>query len=396
MRLSNTITTITGGGSDGWDLFIKARKMISQGHDITELTIGEHDIKTDTRILEAMHAAALGGATGYAMVPGIDALRHAVAQRLEERTGTATTPDNVLITAGGQAALFAAFRAALDEGDTALYINPYYATYPGTIRSVGGRPQAVVAEADNGFLPSYEALDAAATAAAARGAPAKALLINSPNNPTGAVYPRDTLAAIAAVAVKHDLIVISDEVYDTQVWEGEHLSIRALEGMAERCFVVGSMSKSHAMTGSRVGWLVGPEAAMGHVLNLLTNTNYGVAGFTQEAALFALGLGSTFEADIAAPFQRRRALAQKALEGQNAIRLSKPSGAMYLMLDIRATGLSGDAFADKLLMERAIAVMPGESFGSAAAGHVRIAMTIPDAPFEAAIKEIAAFSAALV
>ena len=388
MRLSNTITTITGGGSDGWDLFIKARKMISEGHDITELTIGEHDIKTDTRILEAMHAAALGGATGYAMVPGIDDLRNAVATRLTARTGVPTTLDNVLITAGGQAALFAAFRAAIDEGDTALYINPYYATYPGTIRSVGGVPKAVTAEADNGFLPTFEALDAAA-------AGAKALLINSPNNPTGAVYGRDTLKAIAAVAKKHDLIVISDEVYDTQVWEGEHISIRSLEGMSERTFVVGSMSKSHAMTGSRVGWLVGPDEAMGHVLNLLTNTNYGVAGFTQRAALFALGLGEAFESEIGAPFQRRRALAQKALEGQNAIRLSQPSGAMYLMLDIRATGLSGDDFADKLLMERHIAVMPGESFGDAAAGHVRIAMTIPDAPFEAAIKEIAAFAANL-
>ncbi|MFY9467994.1 MAG: pyridoxal phosphate-dependent aminotransferase [Lentibacter algarum] len=388
MRLSNTITTITGGGSDGWDLFIKARKMISEGHNITELTIGEHDIKTDTRILEAMHAAALGGATGYAMVPGIDDLRNAVATRLTARTGVPTTLDNVLITAGGQAALFAAFRAALDEGDTALYINPYYATYPGTIRSVGGVPKAVTAEADNGFLPTFEALDSAA-------AGAKALLINSPNNPTGAVYGRDTLKAIAAVAKKHDLIVISDEVYDTQVWEGEHISIRSLEGMAERTFVVGSMSKSHAMTGSRVGWLVGPDEAMGHVLNLLTNTNYGVAGFTQRAALFALGLGEAFESEIGAPFQRRRALAQKALEGQNAIRLSQPSGAMYLMLDIRATGLSGDDFADRLLMERHIAVMPGESFGDAAAGHVRIAMTIPDAPFEAAIKEIAAFAANL-
>ena len=388
MRLSNTITTITGGGSDGWDLFIKARKMISEGHDITELTIGEHDIKTDTRILEAMHAAALGGATGYAMVPGIDDLRNAVATRLAARTGVPTTLGNVLITAGGQAALFAAFRAALDEGDTALYINPYYATYPGTIRSVGGVPKAVTAEADNGFLPTFEALDAAA-------AGAKALLINSPNNPTGAVYGRDTLKAIAAVAIKHDLIVISDEVYDTQVWEGEHISIRSLEGMAERTFVVGSMSKSHAMTGSRVGWLVGPDEAMGHVLNLLTNTNYGVAGFTQRAALFALGLGEAFESEIGAPFQRRRALAQKALEGQNAIRLSQPSGAMYLMLDIRATGLSGDDFADRLLMERHIAVMPGESFGDAAAGHVRIAMTIPDAPFEAAIKELAAFAANL-
>lgn len=388
MRLSRTITNITGGGSDGWGLFLKARRMIAEGTPVTELTIGEHDIKTDARILEAMNKAALGGATGYAMVPGIDPLREAVAERLTARTGVPTALDNVLITAGGQAALFAAFRAALDEGDRALFIDPYYATYPGTIRSQGGIPVAVKARASDGFQPSFEAMDAAADGA-------KAILINSPNNPTGAVYTRETLDAVAAVAEKHDLIVISDEVYDTQVWDGEHLSIRALPRMAERTFVIGSMSKSHAMTGSRVGWLVGPEEAMGHVTNLLTNTNYGVAGFTQEAALFALGLGEDFEAQIAEPFRRRRALAQKALDGQNLLRLSPPSGAMYIMLDVRATGLSGDDFADRLLEERHIAVMPGGSFGEAAAGHIRVAMTIPDAPFEAAIKEIAAFTAEL-
>lgn len=388
MQLSNTITNITGGGSDGWHLFLKARTMIDAGTDVTELTIGEHDITTDRRILDAMHASALGGATGYAMVPGIDSLREAVAARLQARTGVATTRDNVLITAGGQAALFAAFRALLDEGERALFIDPYYATYPGTIRSVGGVPVPVKARSRDGFQPRFEDMDAEA-------AGAKAILINSPNNPTGAIYGRETLEAIAELARKHDLAVISDEVYDTQVWDGEHISIRALPGMAERTFVVGSMSKSHAMTGSRVGWLVGPEEAMAHVVNLLTNTNYGVAGFTQEAALHALGLGESFEEEIAAPFRRRRALAQKALAGQNAIRLLPPSGAMYLMLDIRASGLSGDDFADRLLEERHIAVMPGESFGAAAAGHVRVAMTIPDAPFEAAIHEIASFAQAL-
>lgn len=388
MQLSKTITNITGGGSDGWELFLKARAMIAEGVDVTELTIGEHDIKTDRRILDAMHAAALGGATGYAMVPGIDSLRAAVAERLQTRTGVATSFENVLITAGGQAALFAAFRALLDEGDRALFIDPYYATYPGTIRSVGGVPVPVKARSRDGFQPRFEEMDAQAKGA-------KAILINTPNNPTGAVYSRDTLEAVAELAQKHDLAVISDEVYDTQVWEGEHLSIRALPRMAARTFTVGSMSKSHAMTGSRVGWLVGPDEAMAHVVNLLTNTNYGVAGFTQEAALHALELGEAFEEEIAAPFRRRRALAQKALAGQNAVRLLPPSGAMYLMLDIRATGLTSAEFADRLLEERHIAVMPGESFGTAAQGHVRVAMTIPDAPFEAAIREIAAFTQAL-
>ena len=383
MRLSNTLTQITGGGSDGWELFIKARKMIAEGRDVTELTIGEHDIKTDTRILEAMHGAALGGATGYAMVPGIDPLRTAVAERLTHRTGVRTALDNVLITAGGQAALFAAFRAALDAGDSALYIDPYYATYPGTIRSVGGVPVAVTAPAENGFQPDIDALDKAAATSGA-----KALLINSPNNPTGAVYTRDTLERLAQIAHKHDLIVISDEVYDTQVWEGTHLSPRALPGMADRTLVVGSLSKSHAMTGSRLGWVVGPAEMIELMASLAIHTTYGVPGFIQDAGAFALRQGPAFEAEIAAPFARRRQIALDILQGQNVVRALPPQGAMYIMLDIRATGLNGEAFGAHMLDHHQIAVMPGESFGRAAAGHIRVALTVDDARFAAAFETL--------
>ena len=132
MALSQRITTLTGGGSDGWDVFIKARKMIAAGTPVTELTIGEHDIRTAAPILQDMHASAMNGHTGYAMVPGIDGLRDAVAKRTQERTGVPTTRDNVLITPGGQAALFAAHAAVCDPGDIALYLDPYYATFPGT------------------------------------------------------------------------------------------------------------------------------------------------------------------------------------------------------------------------------------------------------------------------
>ena len=143
MQLSQRISTLTGGGSDGWDLFLKARKMIAAGQDVTELTIGEHDIRTDPTILHAMHAAAMGGHTGYAMVPGTPSLRETVARRAQQRTGVATTADNVLITPGGQAALFAAHVAVCEAGDRALFFDPYYATYPGTVRGVGAEPVAV-------------------------------------------------------------------------------------------------------------------------------------------------------------------------------------------------------------------------------------------------------------
>lgn len=386
MQISQRMATLTGGGSDGWDVFLKARRMIAGGITVTELTIGEHDIRTAEPILQEMHKSALGGHTGYAMVPGTDDLRDVVAARVAARTGVPTTRENVMITPGGQSALFAAHAAACDPGDTALYIDPYYATYPGTIRGVSAIPRAVPAFASDAFQPATGPLAEAAAEGAA------SLLINSPNNPTGVVYSRATLEGIAAVCQEHDMWLISDEVYDTQVWEGTHLSPRALPGMAERTLVVGSMSKSHAMTGSRCGWIVGPEAVIEHLVSFATHTTYGVPGYIQDASVFALTQGDAFEAQIAAPFQRRRAIAQRVIAAQNTVSMIPAQGAMYVMLDITATGLSGDDFADQLLEAHHIAVMPGESFGTAAAGHIRVAMTIEDGAFEAALRQLCSFA----
>ncbi|WP_424986567.1 pyridoxal phosphate-dependent aminotransferase [Microbulbifer sp. S227A] len=385
MHLSQRITNITGGGSDGWDLFNRARAMIAQGTEVTELTIGEHDIPTHPSILTAMHEAALGGHTGYAAVPGTDQLRETVAARLEAQTGVPTTAANVMITPGGQSALFASHMAVCDDGDVALYIDPYYATYPGTIRGVGAVPRPVAAHAENAFQPRAEDIEAAAVGAAS-------LLINSPNNPTGVVYREDTLTRIGEVCQRHDMWLISDEVYDTQVWEGQHLSPRALPGMAERTLVVGSMSKSFAMTGSRCGWIAGPESAIDHLITLATHTTYGVPGYIQDASVFALTQGSDLEQEIAAPFRRRRVIAQDILARQNTVGLIPSQGAMYLMLDIRASGMTGEAFAGALLDAHHIAVMPGESFGSAAAGHVRVAMTIEDRAFARALATLCTFA----
>lgn len=385
MKLSTRITGLTGGGSDGWDVFYRARQMIADGVAVTELTIGEHDIRTHQDILDTMGHSAKGGHTGYAMVPGTDSLRDTVAQRIEDRTGVPTTRDNILITPGGQAALFAAHAAACDHGDTALFIDPYYATYPGTIRGVGAIPKAIQARPEYGFQPHAADISQAATGATS-------LLINTPNNPTGAVYSARTLHGIANVCKGSDLWLISDEVYDTQVWEGTHLSPRALPNMADRTLVVGSMSKSHAMTGSRIGWVCGPTDAIAHLINLATHTTYGVPGYIQDAADFALKQGSAVEELVAAPFQRRRAITLKALEGQNLIKAVPAQGAMYVMLDMRETGMSGEAFANALLDTHQIAVMPGESFGQAAAGHIRIAMTIDDARYESALKTLLDFA----
>jgi arginine:pyruvate transaminase len=386
MNLSKRITDLTPGGSDGWDVFYRARAMKSAGQPVIELTIGEHDIPTHSSILDAMHASATGGHTGYAAVPGTQALRHAVAARIQSRTGVPTTPDNILITPGGQAALFAAHTAVCDEGDVALYIDPFYATYPGTIRGIGATPQAVPAHPDNGFQPR-----AADIAEHAKGA--KSLLINTPNNPTGAVYSRATLQQIADTCIEHDLWLISDEVYDTQLWDGEHISPRALPDMAKRTLVVGSMSKSHAMTGSRIGWICAPSDIIEHLINLATHTTYGVPGYIQDGAEFALGEGAVLEDEVCAPFARRRLITESLLAKQNIVKGSPIQGAMYAMLDIRATGLTGEGFANDLLDAHLIATMPGESFGVAAAGHIRVAMTIDDDTYTSALKTLLNFAA---
>ena len=388
MKASQRITTLLGGGSDGWDVFNRARQMIADGIPVTELTIGEHDIRTAAPILQDMHRAAMAGHTGYAAVPGTTHLRDVVAARVQSRTGVPTNRANVMITPGGQSALFAAHAAVCDPGDTALYLDPFYATYPGTLRGVSAKPLCIRTRPEDAFQPR-----ASDIAAHAKGA--KSLLINSPNNPTGVVYSRGTLEGIAQVCIDNDLWLISDEVYDTQVWEGAHISPRALPGMADRTLVVGSMSKSHAMTGSRCGWIIGPEDIVDHLINLATHTTYGVPGFIQDAAAFALTQGEAVQTEVAAPFRRRRALAKKVLAAQNAVALVPAQGAMYLMLDVRSTGMTGEAFANALLDAHHIAVMPGESFGQSAAGHIRVAMTIEDGAFETALRTLCAFAEGL-
>ncbi|MBF9036378.1 aminotransferase class I/II-fold pyridoxal phosphate-dependent enzyme [Rhodobacterales bacterium HKCCE2091] len=373
------------GSGDGWSLYRRARAMAEAGEDVAELTIGEHDVRTDPVILDAMHDAAKAGATGYAPVPGMTPLRAAIAERVEASTGVATAPDNVLVTPGGQAGLFTAHMALLDPGDVALHIDPFYATYPGTIRAAGGVPRAVEARAADGFQPREDDLRAAAEGA-------RSLLVNSPNNPTGAVYTRETLEGIVRVCRDTGLSLISDEVYDTQVWQGTHLSPRALPGMRDAVLVVGSLSKSHAMTGSRLGWVIGPPEIVARMIELAEVTTFGVPGFVQSAGLHALGLGPEFEARIAAPFRRRRDLVMTMLDRQQVLTAVPAAGAMYVMLDVSGTGMDGAGFAEALLDAERIAVMPGASFGAAARSHVRVALSLPDDRFSDAIGRLVSFA----
>jgi arginine:pyruvate transaminase len=386
MKLSNRLLTINGapGADDGWAVYYRARAMREAGEPVTMLCIGEHDRRTAPFILDAMDASARGGNTGYAYFMGQPGLREAVAARTERITGVPTSAANVLITTGGQSALFAAMSSVLDPGDKAVIVDPYYTTYPGTVRGVGGVVDVVQARPELGFQ-----IDADDLYAATEGA--RALLINTPHNPTGAVYSRKTLDGIAEVCATRDMWLISDEVYDSQVHEGAHLSPRALPGMAERTLVVGSMSKSHVMTGFRIGWVIAEPDVIAAISSLSNATTYGVPGFIQSAAETALREGDQEQAAVGALYKRRRDKAVAAVSG-SIVRVSPPGGAMYVMLDVRATGLSGEAFALGLLEAEKIAVMPGESFGKAAAGHVRVALTVDDDAMVAALHRLVAFA----
>lgn len=390
MKLSRRVATINGAdaGDDGWSVLYKARDMQAAGAKITNLSIGDHDFITPRFILDAMDSSARGGHTGYAPIPGTDALRDVISARTQAVAGTPTGRDDVFVTTGGQGALFAAMMGTTDPGDKVVIVDPYYTTYPATVRAASATPVVVQANPDAGFQIDREALMSACEGAAA-------ILINSPNNPTGAIYTPQTMEHIRDAALTHDLWVISDEVYQTQSHGPEITSPRDLPDMAERTLALGSLSKSHVMTGFRLGWIVGPEAVITALTHLTNATTYGVAGFIQDAATTALRDGTTTEHETASLYTRRRNVALDALKGANAIKISPPDGAMYVMLDIRATGMTGKDFAHRLIETHHIAVMPGESFGEAASGHIRIALTIDEARLGPALNTIANFAADL-
>jgi arginine:pyruvate transaminase len=389
MELSKRIRAVVGGGDDGWSVHYRAQAMKAAGKPVMLLTVGDHDVKTDAAILGSMKASMDAGNLGYSPVMGSNALRTAIARRVSTRTATDAGPENVMVTPGGQAAIFAGMMATLDPGQSCIVLDPFYATFAQTVRSASARAILVQTLADQGFQPDVAAIEAALEP------DTRAILINSPNNPTGAVYERARLEALAELCRRRGLWLISDELYEGQVHGGRHLSARDLPGMAERCLVIGSLSKSHAMTGSRLGWVLGPQEAIERLGELATTTTYGIPGFVQDAGLYALTQADAIEADIAARYRRRAQAAVEAIGNQPGVRAVTPQGGMYLMLDIRATGLTGDEFADRLLDTELISVMPGESFGNAAAGHLRVALTVPEDDLRDALGRIARFARGL-
>ncbi len=363
---SSRLTGIIPSGKDGWEVHFAAMTRKQAGEPIVMLSVGDHDFDTPAETVEACVTAVRGGFHHYTQLPGIPALREAMAKVSTRCTGVLTSAQEVIATPGGQAALYAAVQAVLDPGGHAIVVAPYYATYPGTFRAAEADFTVVETLAENGFQPETAAIEGAVRSNT------RAILINTPNNPTGAVYSRKSLEGIAEICRRHDLWLLSDEVYWT-LGGGEHISPRSLPGMADRTLVVNSMSKSHGMTGWRIGWLTGPKNIIRLLINLNLVTTYGLTDFVSRAATEALENDYGVD-EIAARYAARRRTFLDEIAGLNHITVRGSTGGMYVMLDIREVELDCEAFAWAFLEAEKVAVMPGVSFGDAAAGHIRISL----------------------
>ncbi len=377
---SSRISNIIPSGKDGWEVHFTAMTRQQAGEDIIMLSVGDHDFDTPNETVEAAVRLVQQGYHHYTQLPGLPRLRKAMAAVSTRSTGLATTADQVIATPGGQAALYAAVQAAHDPGDHAIVVAPYYATYPGTFRAAGADFTVVETSASDGFQPRREAIEAAIRPNT------RSILINSPNNPTGAVYSRASMEMLAGICRKHDLWLLSDEVYWT-LGGGEHISPRALPGMAERTLVINSMSKSHGMTGWRIGWLTGPADVIGLLISLNLVSTYGLPDFLSRAAIEALE-NDWGVADIARIYAERRLAVLDALSGANGVTVRGSDGGMYVMLDIRAIEPDDEKFAWSVLEAQKIAVMPGSSFGEAAAGCLRISLCQPEPVLREAIARL--------
>jgi arginine:pyruvate transaminase len=388
MKYAALTDRLHGLGGAKWEIHRLARVMKSAGQEVIELTIGEPDVPCPPAMIDTAHAALLNGRTGYSNGRGEPALLQALADRYTARRGRAFGPENVIALPGTQTALFAVLMTVLGPGDEVIVGDPMYATYEGLIAATGARMVPVALAAERGFRL------AAADVARAITPATRALFLNSPHNPTGAILDAGDIAALGALARAHDLWIIADEVYEDLVFDGAAFASPLDDpALADRTIVTSSLSKSHAAPGFRSGWCIGSAAFCDRLLPLSETMLFGNQPFLADAAAEAIRQGSPVASGMAGRFARRADLIHDRLHGVAGLAVHRPSAGMFALVDIRSTGLSGLAFATALLTETNVAVMPGESFGAGLAGWLRLSLTQPDAVIETACARIAGFAA---
>jgi len=339
-------------------------EMRARGETILSLSVGEPDFPTPSHIVEAAKKALDDGFTKYTPSLGIPELRQAIAEASVKENGIPAKPENVLVSPTKHT-LFLACMALLDSGDEAILPDPGWVSYDPMVRLAGARPVPVRAADEEGFVLTPEAVSEAITPRT------RVILLNSPSNPAGSVMPRAAVEGIADLARDHDLVVVSDEIYEKILYDGEHVSIASLPGMFDRTVTVNGFSKTYSMTGWRLGWLVAPSPILKEVAKVQEHTVTCATSFAQKAGVAALrGPRAPVDAMVK-EFRARRDLIVSELLKSDVLECSLPGGAFYVFprfdVDLSSAKLS------ELLLEKAkVAVTPGSAFGSAGEGHQRL------------------------
>ncbi len=364
MKYSNLVNRVSGDGADAWNTHYAASIARNRGEDVVILSVGDPDLDSPDPVLERAIESLRAGDTHYTAVAGREALREAIARSHQLRTGQAVSAANVIFLAGAQNALFTASLCVAGPGDEVLAFEPLYPTYPATIEVSGARMVRVPAPASLEFRPDLKALEAAITPRT------RAIFFATPNNPSGVIIGDEDLAVIGELARRHSLWLVADEVYAGLAPGGRVPSLASV--LPEQVVTISSLSKSHAMPGWRAGWMVGPKELIAYAESLAIAMLYGLPGFVQEAALTALGIADEAEARMREFCAARRDLVLAELEGIPGIRCRPPNAGMFMLLDVRDSGLSGYDFMSELYRQERVSVLDGGAFGKGTAGFVRL------------------------
>ena len=383
MRYSGLTQRIAGEGAAAWQIHYRALELREKGVDVLLLSVGDPDFDTPRPIVQACIDSLLAGDTHYAAVRGSRELRDSIVSRYRRRSGQTVDVDEVIVMPGAQCAVYSVVQCLLDPGDEVIVAEPMYVTYEGVFGACGAKVVPVAVRPENGFR--VDPADVAALITPKT----RAILLNSPNNPSGASLPLMIWQELASLCIRYNLWLISDEVYSELLYEGEHISPASLPGMAERTATINSLSKSHAMSGWRVGWVIGPKPLIDHLEHLSLCMLFGIPDFVQKAAQVALDGNLREVAIMREEYRQRRDLVCASLNASAGLRAVRPDGGMFVMVDVRQTGVCAQRFAERLLEGYGVSVLAGEAFGPSAAGHIRIGLVVDQQKLADACRRIA-------
>jgi aspartate/methionine/tyrosine aminotransferase len=370
------------GTETAFEVLVRARALEAQGKDVVHLEIGEPDFDTPPNIIEAGAEALRSGWTHYGPSAGLPDLRDAIARYLNRSRGTNFAADNVIVTPGGKPIMFFVILALLEAGDEAIYPNPGFPIYESMINFTGATAVPSPIRESNDFALDVDELESLISPRT------KLLIINSPGNPTSGVLGRADIERIAEIAVKHELTVLSDEIYSEIIYEGEHASIATMPGMVDRTIVLDGFSKTYAMTGWRLGYGAMPVEFAAHINKLMVNSVSCTSVAVQRAGIEALeGPQDDVRAMVAA-FRGRRDIMVEGLNSIPGLSCLNPKGAFYVFPNISGTGKSSREFADFLLNEHGVAALAGTSFGKHGEGYLRLSYANSDENLRKALERI--------